>query len=559
MMKLFKRFLHRNTVVLSALCVMASCHAGFDNPDDLTVFRYNEAANIGSLDPIYARNQSNIWAASQLFNGLVELDDQLIVKPALAYTWEVSLNGLEYTFILRPDIYFHDNDCFPGGLGRRVVASDFIFSFSRLVDSSLNAPGSWVMNQVARNDEGGLDMEAPNDTTLIIRLEQAFPPFLSLLAMTYCSAVPFEAIEKYGADFRNNPVGTGPFYFKHWKEGVKLVLLKNGKYFEFEGDKRLPHLDAVSVSFIIDRQTAFLEFVKGNLDLLSSVDASYKDELLTPDGNLQARYHDRFKKISMPFLNTEYLGFLVDTTSLPENWPLGEKKIRQAINMGFDRQKMIAFLRNNLGTPAHAGFVPVGMPGFSENSGGYTYNPDRARQLLKEAGYPGGKGMPPISLHTNAAYQDIAQYMQHELSKIGVKVLIDVMPPATIREMMAKGEARFFRASWIADYPDAENYLALFYSKNHAPDGPNYTQFSNKSFDTLYEIAMSETTDSIRYKLYHQMDSIIIEEAPVVCLFYDQSVRFVPRHMEGMTNNPINHLDLRKVRIATVASDTVMD
>ena len=548
-MKFLMRFLYRNGVVLFASLFMVCCHTGFDNPENLTVFRYNEAANIGSLDPIYARNQSNIWAASQIFNGLVALDAQLDVKPALAYKWDVSENGLRYTFKLRSDIYFHDDDCFPNGVGRQVTASDFIFSFSRLVHPSLNAPGSWVMNAVARNDDGRLRIEAPNDTTLVITLQQVFPPFLNLLSMTYCSVVPYEAVEKYMADFRNNPVGTGPFYLTYWKEGVKMVLRKNEKYFEYEGDDRLPFLDAVSISFIIDRQTAFLEFVKGNLDFLSSVDASYKDELLTPDGNLQPRYHDRFKKISMPFLNTEYLGILVDTVSLPDNWPLRDKKIRQAINMGFDRQKMIAFLRNNLGTPAHGGFVPIGMPGFVDNTGGYFYDPDKARQLLKEAGYPGGEGMPPIRLHTNAAYQDIAQYIQHELSRIGIKVLIDVMPPATIREMMAKGEARFFRASWIADYPDAENYLALFYSKNRAPAGPNYTMFSNKMFDNLYEEAMSVIVDSIRHKLYHQMDSIIIEEAPVAFLFYDQSVRFVPKHVEGMSNNPLNHLDLRRVSI----------
>jgi oligopeptide transport system substrate-binding protein len=125
---------------------------------------------------------------------------------------------------------------------------------------------------------------------------------------------------------------------------------------------------------------------------------------------------------------------------------------------------------------------------------------------------------------------------------------IDVMPPATLREMMAKGEARLFRASWIADYPDAENYLALFYSQNHAPAGPNYTHFSDSSFDRLYEQSLSITNDSLRHALYRQMDKIVIEKAPVVFLFYDQSVRFVPKEMEGMSNNALNHLDLRRVR-----------
>ncbi|MFO7997407.1 MAG: ABC transporter substrate-binding protein [Bacteroidales bacterium] len=533
------------------ILLMGSCRGLPDQVEGETVFRYNEAGNITSLDPVYARNQANIWAVSQVFNGLVELDRDLSIRPAVASSWDVSEDGLYYTFILRGDVYFHDNGCFPGGRGRKVTASDFIYSFSRLLDPRLNAPGAWVMNPVNRLEDGRLDLSAPNDTTLIVRLEQTFPPFIGLLSMPYCAVVPVEAIERYGQNFRENPVGTGPFRFQYWKEGVKLVLRKNESYFEFEGEQRLPHIDAVAISFIIDRQTAFLEFVKGNLDFLSGVDASYKDELLTPAGDLQPKYSDRFRKVSMPFLNTEYLGILVGEDQLPDDWPLRNKKIRQAINYGFDREKMMRFLRNNIGIPAHAGFVPVGMPGFSKNTGGYTHDPERARQLLEEAGYPGGDGLPPISLLTNQAYLDIAQYIQFELSRVGVQVAIDVMPPATLREMMAKGEARFFRASWIADYPDAENYLALFYSKNHSPAGPNYTHFSDPVYDSLYEESLRVTDDNKRFSIYRQLDSIIVEQAPVVSLFYDQSVRFVPKTVKNMDNNPLNHLDLRLVRIET--------
>ncbi|MEE4177352.1 MAG: ABC transporter substrate-binding protein [Bacteroides sp.] len=530
------------------LLIFASCSRSPAEKEDGMVFRYNEAANITSLDPLYARNQANIWATSQLFNGLLQLDENLNIKPAIAKSYRVSPDGLIYTFSLNGDVFFHNNVCFPEGKGRKVVAADFVYSFSRLMDPQLNAPGTWVMNPVKRLPDGSLAVEATSDTTLVITLSQPFPAFAGLLTMQYTAVVPFEAIECYGENFRKNPVGTGPFRFQYWKEGVKLVLLKNEHYFEYDGDQRLPFLDAVAISFIIDRQTAFLEFIKGNLDFLSSVDASYKDEILTPEGRLQPRYAGRYKMISKPFLNTEYLGILVDEQSLPADWPLREAKVRQAINLGFDREKMIRYLRNNIGIPAHAGFIPVGMPGFPTNEGGYSYDPDRARQLLAEAGFPGGQGLPRLTLHTNQNYLDISQFIQHELSKIGIAVAIDVMPPATLREMMAKGEARMFRASWIADYPDAENYLALFYSKNHAPDGPNYTRFTDARFDRLYEQSLAITSDSLRQALYREMDQILIEKAPVVFLFYDQSVRFVPVSMEGMTNNPLNHLDLRRAR-----------
>ncbi len=515
----------------------------------MSVLRYNEDQNITSLDPAFARNQANIWAVSQLFNSLVELDEELAVQAALARRWDISDDGRRYTFFLRDDVFFHDNPCFPGGKGRRLVADDMVFSLSRLVDPGLNAPGAWVMNQVARRPDGSLDVTAPNDTTLVIRLQQSFPPFLALLSMQYCAAVPREAIDHYGREFRRNPVGTGPFRFAMWKEGVRLVYRKNDHYFETENGERLPYLDAVSISFIMDRQTAFLEFIKGELDLLTRVDASYQDELLTPDGQLQEKYRDRIKMIRMPFLNSEYLGFLQTSGQLPDDWPLFDRRVRQAINYGFDRQKMIAFMRNNIGIPAHAGFVPLGMPGFTSNEGGYTYQPEKARALLEAAGYPGGEGLPTITLHTNQAYQDIAQYLQFELARIGISIAIDVMPPATLREMMAKAEAPFFRGSWIADYPDPENYLALFHSANKSPAGPNYTHFFNDEYDFLYEKALSTTEPDRRTELYRQMDSLIIAEAPKVFLYYDQSVRFVHSNVKNMRNNPLNHLQLKRVRV----------
>ncbi len=535
---------------LAPLFLLFSCSGAFDEKTGHTVLRYNEDQNITSLDPVYARNQANIWAVSQLFNGLVELDDSLRVIPSIARSWEVTGEGTTYTFYLRDDIYFHDNPCFQEEMGRRVVADDFVFSLSRLVDPALNSPGAWIMNHVARRDNGTLDVTAVNDTTLVIELQQSFPPFLGLLGMQYCSVVPHEAIREYGRDFRRNPVGTGPFVFAYWKDGVKLIFRKNDNYFEFEGGQRLPYLDAISISFIIDRQTAFLEFVRGNLDLLTRLDPSYQDELLDPAGQLQEKYRGQLKMITMPFLNSEYLGFLVEGEDLPSGWPLKDRRVRQAINYGFDREKMLAFMRNNIGTPAHAGFVPVGIPGFNTNDGGYRYDPARASQLLKEAGYPRGEGLPVLILSTVQAYQDIAQYVQFELGRIGIRIDIDVMPPATLREMMAGARAPFFRGSWIADYPDAENYLALFYSRNRAPAGPNYTQFECSEYDSLYEASLSEACDSTRMELYHRMDSIIIAEAPKVFLYYDQSMRFVHDYVQNMGNNPLNHLDLKRVKIS---------
>lgn len=533
-------------LITFALIFLLSCTPHKKENEKRKVFCYNEYAGITSLDPAFAKDQANIWATNQLYNGLVQLDEKLLIKPCIAQSWEISHNGITYTFHLRKDVFFHDNAAFPANKGKKVTAKDFVYSFNRIIDEKLASPGAWVFNNV--------DLSAPfnaiDDSTFQINLKQCFPPFLGLLTMQYCSVVPHEAIEKYGKDFRNHPVGTGPFQFKMWKEGVKLVLVKSTNYFEYDGKQRLPYLDAVAITFIMDKQTGFLEFIKGNLDFLSGIDASYKDELLTRLGELNPKYKDKFNMISQPYLNTEYLGFLMDTTSkIMTGNPLSLKLIRRAINYGFDRKKMMRYLRNNVGTAASGGIVPLGMPGFTtEQTNGFTYDPEKAKALLREAGYPGGEGMPEITLITTSSYLDICKYIQSQLAEIGIKLKIDVNPPATLREMISGSKIAFFRGSWIADYADAENYLSLFYSKNFCPKGPNYTHYSNPSFDALFEKAQKEINDSIRYTYYYQMDQLVMDDAAIMPLYYDQVLRFTQKNISGLGCNPLNLLDLKRVR-----------
>jgi oligopeptide transport system substrate-binding protein len=526
-----------------------SCSSKFPNESQKTVFRYNESAGITSLDPAFARNQANIWAVNQLFCGLVQLDDSLRVKPSIAQRWEISKDGLAYKFHLRRDVLFHPSEVFPDGNSRPVIASDFVYSFSRITDSTLASPGAWVFSDVARKGPH-YAFEAPNDSTFIITLKTPFPPFLSLLSMQYCSVVPREAVLKYGNDFRRHPVGAGPFILKLWKEGVKLVLVRNEHYFERENGHPLPYLDAIAISFIIDKQAAFLEFVKGNLDFMSGIDASYKDEMLTADGKLNPRYAKGINLLTGQYLNTEYLGIQVDPTlALVQQSPLKMKKIRQAMNYGFDRRRMMHYLRNKIGVPGIGGIIPLGLSG-ADTSGktGYDYDPAKASALLTEAGFPNGKGLPPITLTTNASYLDLCKYMQSQLNEIGFDIRIDVTPPATLREMMAQAKVNFFRGSWIADYPDAENYLSLFYSGNFCPNGPNYTHFSNREFDRLYEKARQETNDVLRFEYYRQMDELLMEESPVIVLYYDQVLRFTRQSIHGLGCNPMNLLNLAHVK-----------
>lgn len=533
-----------NYLIISFLAfVLCSCTSENRNAGK-KVFRYNEAANINSLDPAFAKDQAMIWVDVQLYNGLVQMDNELNIRPSIAKSWEVSNDGLEYTFHLRDDVYFHPHQLFKNGK-RRVVAEDFVYSLNRIVDTKTMSPGAVFFENVEQIN-GKYSFFAPNDTTFVVRLKQAFSPFLGILTMPYASVVPKEIVNHYKEDFRKHPIGTGPFKFKMWKENVKLVLVKNEDYFEKDSlGKRLPYLDAVAISFIVDKQSVFLEFVKGNIDFISGIDPNYKDEILTRSGKLQPKYKDKINLITQPYLNTEYLGFKMDVND--EKNPLKDKRVRQAINYGFSREKMIKYMRNNIGYPGEFGIIPVGLAGFDSTVNSYEYNPEKSKRLLAEAGYPNGEGMQEITLSTTATYLDLCKYIQQQLGLLGIKVKIDVNPPAALREHIAQGKTQWFRGSWIADYPDAENYLSLFYSKNHCPKGSNYTHFSSKEYDRLYEQAVAETDIEKRIEIYKKMNAIIIEEAPVVILYYDQVLRFVQKNISGFESNPLNLLILKNV------------
>ena len=598
------------------LLLFSTCVKSNSDNENLKIFKYNESSGILTLDPIYAKDLPHIWACNQIFNGLVAFDDEMNVVPAIAKSWNISEDGMTYTFVLRDDVYFHEDECFEKTTRlqdhkttsdllvdlektRKVVAQDFVYSFNRVLDRKLNSSGSWIFANVDRKqqttDNGQQSFEhafaAVNDTILEIKLTQPFPAFLGILSMTYASVVPHEAVEYYGTEFGRHPVGTGPFRFQYWKEGVKLVFRKNPIYFEVEkttdnrqqttdivqdisatqqlgnsATQRLPYLDAVSISFLVDKQVAFMEFIKGKFHFMSGIDARYKDELLTRDGNLREEYEDKIYLIREPYLNTEYLAFFLgDDDTLSKERSLA---LRQAVSYSIDREKMLRYLRNGIGTPGNHGIIPAGLPGFRDTKTqrhkdtknesdsetlslcdsatlniGYPYNPKKAEQLLEDNDLIGYE----LKLYTTQDYVDIAKFVQSALTEIGLACKVEEMMPAALREKRANGNLPFFRSSWVADYPDAENYLSLFTTSNFTPQGPNYTHYSNEKFDELYKKSLTCNDLQERAEIYHEMDSLMMTEAPVVILFYDEVLRFVNKNVEGLGSNPTNMLNLKRV------------
>ena len=532
-------------LLLCLVCILLSmCHQK-DNKRK-KIFRYNEVTGIASLDPAFAKNQSVMWAVHQLYNTLVETDDSLNMVPSLAKAWDVSSDRRQYIFHLRTDVFFHNNSVFPGGLGRRMTAADVVYSFNRIIDKSTASSGAWIFNNRVNPSD---PFTAIDDSTFRLRLAQPFNPILGLLSMQYCSVVPKEVVEKYGKDFRSHPCGTGPFAMKAWEEGQAMVLVKNDHYFEKDSaGNALPYLDGIKISFYDSRATEFLLFQQGEEDFINDIDPSFKDEVISKKGLLKKDWVGKVVLAKHPYLNTEYLGMLVDPKNpMVMDSPLRFKKIRQAINYGFDRRKMMLYLRNSIGIPAESGFTPAGLPSFDSTLvKGYTFNPVKARQLVKEAGY-GENNFPAIKLLTIPIYADFASFIAKELEGVGINIQVEVVQKSLLLEQTAKSQALFFRGSWIADYPDPENYLSVFYSKNPAP--PNYTRYNNPAYDALYERSLTAEQETEKKSLYQQMDRIIIADAPVVPLWYDEVFRLVNPRVKNFTANGLNLLELRRVRV----------
>lgn len=518
-------------IIILFVILLSSCEKDSDIKNN--IFKYNEYSNISSLDPAFSSTLRNIWPVNQIFNGLVQLDKNLEIKGDIASSWTISEDKKTYIFKIRQDVYFHNSELFGKNLTRKVKAKDFEYSFNRLIDNKIASPGYWVFNNVK-------DFKAINDSIFQIELKKEFDPFLGILSMKYCSVVPREIITVLGDKFSKKPIGTGPFKFKKWDENVKLVLSKNKNYFEHDSlGQKLPYLDGIAISFIPDKKSEFMELLSGRLDMVSSPDNSIIDQIFDYKGDLNPRFSSNYNLLKSPYLNTEYIGFNI------QNNIKKDTLLRYAINSGIDRKKMMQYLRKNIGYPAESGIVPNGLNN-SFYSLRYNYDPDLSKKLISI--YKSNNDIDEINITivSDSQYLDILEFIQSELQKIGVQIQIEITPPSILRQGKATGKFDAFRASWIADYPHVENYFSLFYSKNHTPKGPNYTFFSDRNFDELYELIGNKKSISYE-KISNDLENILRRYSPIIPLYYDMSVRIVPKNISGLEANAINQLNLKRV------------
>ena len=571
------------------------CGENVDKISEAQVFRYNEDVSVNTLDPVYIKSQSEIWIGSQIYEGLVALDADLKPIPQIAKYWEISDSGRVYKFVIKPNLQFIATDTDKNGnvpvRKTPVTVGDIAHSLYRLLDPKTASPGAWILNDkmdlprgFVNNTNKGSGNNAsdisgsispyqvfynqatspiytPNDSTIILRLNKPFPAFLSLIATNFAWIYPQNATQ-----LGNKPMGSGPFYLRRWESDVKMVLLKNPHYHMTYKGRALPFLEAVNVSFVKSKQTAFMQFMAGNYDFFNGVEASFIDELLTDSATLNPKYQSSIQALLTDFLNTEYIGFYLGDTlkGLPN--PYIDKNLRKALQLSVDRKALLRYLRNGLGVPGGQGFVPPALVSAASPEekkvgevsdlmvGKNAFQLDSARYFLKSSDFARNKKkFAPLVLTTTSDYLDMAVFLQNAWKQIGLDVAIEIQTGGMLRQLRNAGKLGMFRGSWIADYPDAENYLACFYSPYKAPNGPNYTHYDSKYFDQLFEeVAFAKVGNEAdvqrRNRLAQKANALTFDDAPVIVLYYDKSVRLMQKNVSGLGNDPINRLDLRYVR-----------
>ncbi|MFM7639856.1 MAG: ABC transporter substrate-binding protein [Bacteroidota bacterium] len=551
------KFISKGVILLSSIGYLLFTVLGLggcknvDKKSPQQIFRYNEDVSVTTLDPAFVKSQSEIWIVSQIYNGLVDLDAQLRPVPALAQRWELSGDQLTYTFHLRRDVNF----CFVDKLGklsqRPMVASDVVFSLSRIADPALASPGAWIFAGKIDSQLNRVFM-APNDSTFVLRLTKPAASLLGLLSTNFGYILPKEFAAKEKSEISRNPVGTGPFYLRRWEEEIKLVLRKNPHYHENdEQGNPLPYLDAINVSFVKNKQTAFMQFVAGEYDFFNGLEGSFKDELLSDHATLKPKYAAKMKAIITPFLNTEYVGCYLGNFPNQTNW-LQDVHLRKALFYAVDKPKLVRFFRNGLGDAGDRGFVPPSLNELTqkeaESADGWTI----AVAEFRKSSYAQQKQKSVILLSTTADYLDMMVYLQETWGRLGVNIKVDIQTGGMLRQLRNEGKLMLFRGSWIADYPDAENFLACFYEPYFSPNGPNYTHFSNPEFNELYnniESGKGGVDGSMRSQNIAKANAILMDQAPVIPLYYDKSIRLMQPWVEGLTNDAANRLVLKRVKL----------
>ena len=514
------------TLALGLSALFASA-AFADEPVMGGVLRWHEINDPPKVDPAHVYDTTSSRVVYLMFDSLVENDaDGKGVTPALAESWEGSDGGKVWTFHLRKGVHFQkETEGQPtANGGREVKAADWKYSFERLVYE--NSPRAYFLDMVkgyqdfiSRDETGAKEwagIKVVDDYTLQFELEYPFAPFVAVLAYNTFVVIPKEDAEKWGKEFNFHPVGTGPFCFEKWEHDQKFVTKRNPDYWrKDDAGRQLPYLDGVEIVVIPDPTIVYEEYKKGNIDCYRDVpDEFYED--------VQANYKSVFQE--RPQLGTYYYGFNNEVGDFagPE-----KLKLRQAFNYAVDRNRISELVLNGR-YPAARGVLPPGFPGYNENLKGYEYNPEKAKELMKEAGYPEGFEV-ELLVNNNPRHKAVGEAIQAQVAELGIKMSIKVLDWGVMLDLCDRGEVNLFRMGWVVDYADPDNFLyVLFHSSNKGAKG-NYSRYSNPEFDKLVEEARVETDYAKRMDLYQKAEQILVDDAAWLFLFhYSNSLLYQP-------------------------------
>lgn len=528
------------------------------------IFSWNEEEFFRTLYPPAMSDAIGHRVANQIYEGLVRPNQtNLDIEPVLAQSWTVSPDGKVYTFRIRKNVYFQDDACFPNNKGRTVSAYDFKYCLDKVCtfsadnkginffrDRIVGAADYFKQTETAKpTAEGVKGIAATDSSTLVISINEAFPNFLYLLSMQYGFVYPHEAFDKYGADgMRLHAVGTGPFYVKRADENQTVLLLKNPNYWAKDADgNSLPYLNGIRISFVGDKMAELLNFKQNKLDLVYKLPYENTDEIVDRQGKLLGDY-SQYVFQEAPTLNIQYYGFLT-TSKLFSN-----KKLRQALNFAVDRQRLVDNTLKGAAIAAVHGRTPSCVPNYDYTKlVGYNYNPKKAQQLLAEAGYPNGKGLPEITLQINGGgkrNEQVAEAVEKMIEEtLGIQIRIEKLPMAQHFENVEAGKTEFWRSGWMGDYPDPENFLNYFSSK-HLPDSPNgraylnTVRYNNPKFDQLMAQALATSNATQRNQLYLKAEQLTLDDAVALNLFYEKDRRLLQPNVHNLPQNMLEYRNL---------------
>jgi len=484
-----------------------------------------------TLDPARPNDIYGRTIANQLFDGLVQFDGALAIRPAIAETWTASRDGLVWTFTLKKGVKFHH--------GREVTANDIVYSFTRIVDPKTKSAGAPLFmkikgaRQFAEGRASSVEGLAALDRyTLQITLAESQAPFVSSLAVGFAKVVPREIVEKLGEDFGRRPVGTGAFKFVEWARDQQITLAANPDYFEGR-----PSLDRLEYR-IFNGETldeTFGEFERGNLED-SGIPARQRAQLL--NGR-------KYQFIRRPILGMAFLG--INTAEKP----LDDPRVRQALNYAIDRRSIVREIYQDQYLPG-VGILPPGTYGYDPKLAGYPYDPKKAAELLATAGYPGGKGLPVIHIWSARKTEEaVAEHDAIVKSWAALGVMAEVQYNTNWPEYKAQvyaGKLPIFRYSWYADTPDPETFLGqLFDSKST----DNVTRYRSPAADSLLQRARLEPDAHRKLQLYQELERRIVGDAPLLVLSYYSYERIFQPYVKGIQVSALGdpYIPMKKIWI----------